>query len=193
MNRKELLILLIVVIAMSSRFLFLIDGVSVMPNFTAVGAIAILGAVHFKGMRKWLIPLGILWISDLILNNVVYGQYFDHFQVFGEFWVYLSFIIVGFLAYSMMKKASWGRLIVTSLAAGVVFYLITNFGVWINAASPYSKDFSGLLQSYQAGLPFFRNTLLGNLFYGFVLFGAYEFIAIKFQVFKPVLGTDLST
>ena len=188
MKAKEILILLLIVVAMSTRFVFLIDGESVLPNFTAVGAIAILGAVYLTGIKKWLFPLGVLWASDLILNNVIYHQYFDHFQVFGEIWVYISIGLIGLLAIRIMKKKTWTRLAITSILAGVLFYLITNFGVWLNSSSPYPKDINGLVQCYEAGIPFFRNTLISNLLFSFALFGIYETIAKKASGLKPELS-----
>ena len=187
MSKKELIIFFLILIAMASRFLFIVDGQSLIPNFTAVGAIAILGAAHLKGFKKWIIPMVVLWMSDLILNNLVYAEYYEHFMIFGSLWVYGSIVVIGILAYYLMKKASWSRLLVTSLAGGVLFYLITNAGVWISPQSPYSKDLSGLMQSYTAAIPFFRNTLLGNVFYSFVLFGAYEYLATKIHYLEPLL------
>lgn len=179
MTRKEIIVVLLILIAMASRFLFIVDGESILPNFTAVGAIAIFGASLLKGFRKWMIPLVVLWISDLILNNVIYAAYYEHFQVFGSLWVYSSILLIGLIAYKLMQKASWTRLALTCTVAAVLFFLITNAGVWLSPSSPYAKDISGLMQSYTAGLPFFRNTLLGNLFFGFSLFGAYEYLAYK--------------
>ena len=169
-----LAVVLLIILGISTRFIFLIDGESILPNFSAIGAVAIFGACYFKGLNKWIIPLTILWISDIILNNVFYSQYYDGFQVFGSFWVYSSFIIAGFLAYKMMSKPSWGKLLLTGVTAGVVFYIISNFGVWMTG-SLYPKTIAGLIACYEAGLPFFRNTILGNVFYSFVLFGLYEF------------------
>ncbi len=187
MKKKEILIVMLILVAMSTRFLFIVDGESLLPNFTAVGAIAIFGACYLKGFKKWIIPLAVLWISDLILNNIIYGAYYEHFQVLGSMWVYGSFLLIGLVAFRMMQKANWTRLALTSLTAAVLFFLITNFGVWVSATSPYSKDLSGLVQSYVAGIPFFRNTLLGNLFFGFALFGSYEMLASRIKEIEPLI------
>ena len=129
---NALIVVLLVIIGISTRFLFLIDGESILPNFSAVGAVAIFGACYFKGVSKWIIPLAILWVSDLILNNVFYAQYYESFQVVGNLWVYLSFIVAGLIAYKVMRKPSWGGLAFTGISAGVVFFLISNFGVWMS-------------------------------------------------------------
>ena len=56
---------------------------------------------------------------------------------------------------------------------GLIFFLLTNFSVWLFTPW-YSKDISGLLYCYTLALPFFRNTLAGNVFYAFSFFGIYE-------------------
>ena len=187
MNKKHLIIGVLIIIAMFSRFFFIQGGESILPNFTAIGAIALLGACHLKGAQKFILPLFILWTTDLVLNNVVYAEYFDSFSFVGSFWVYGSFLLIGIVGYFMMKKASWGRLAVTSLAAAVIFYLVTNFGSWLSSPL-YTKDFAGLIASYEAGLPFFRNAILGNLIYGFALFGAYEWFAARDNALEPLMN-----
>jgi len=112
-----LAIVLLIILGISTRFIFLIDGESILPNFS----------------------------------------------------------VAGIIAYKMMNKPSWGKLLITGITAGVVFYIISNFGVWMTG-NLYPKTFAGLIMSYEAGLPFFRNTILGNVFYSFVLFGLYEFV-----------------
>lgn len=188
MKKKEIIVLLLIIVAMATRFLFIVDGVSIIPNFTAVGAIAILGATHLNGLKKWVLPLVVLWLSDLILNNVVYAQYYDSFQVFGSPWVYGSILLIGLLAYFMMRKPSWGKLALTGLGGAILFFLVTNFGVWISPTSPYAKDIGGLVSSYEMGIPFFRNTLLGNLVFSFALFGAYEYLALKLSDIDAVIN-----
>ncbi len=186
-----LVITSLIILAMATRFLFLIDGSSVLPNFSAVGAVAIVGAIYFRGIYRFIVPFLILWLSDLILNNGFYSQYYDGFQLFGDSFVYLGFLAIAAVAYLIMKKSSWTGLVITGLTGAVAFYLITNLGVWITSGM-YTKDLSGLLASYEAGIPFFRNTLLGNLFYSFILVGLFEFGIAKWmnleehKAFAPV-------
>jgi len=107
MNKRFFLALVLILVGIASRFIFLIDGESVLPNFSAVGAVALFGATYFKGASKWMIPLTLLWLSDLILNNVFYAEYYDSFQVLGSMWVYGAFILTGIVGYLLMRKASW--------------------------------------------------------------------------------------
>jgi len=187
MNRKEVVVLILLVIAIATRFIFIQFGQSAIPGFTAIGAMMILGATYFQGWKKWIVPIALFWISDLIVNNVVYAEYYETAQIFGSPWVYLSYILILGLAYIMMKKVSVLRLLFTCTTAAVVFYLVTNFGSWIHPTAPYTKDFSGLMQSYQAGIPFFRNGLVGDVLFGFVFFGLYElFTQIRQEASAPL-------
>jgi hypothetical protein len=56
-----------------------------------------------------------------------------------------------------------------------LFFLVTNFGWWATG-SIYEPTFAGLVQCYAQGLPFFKNTLLGDLFFAVLLFGGYAVV-----------------
>jgi hypothetical protein len=64
-----------------------------------------------------------------------------------------------------------------------LFFLITNFGVWISGTM-YTFDLQGLITCYVMALPFFKGTLLGFICYSTFLFGALEFSKRKFQISK---------
>lgn len=177
-TKQYIVLFLLLVVGIATRFLFILDGESVLPNFSAVGAVAIFGAFYFKGALRFVAPLAILWLSDIILNNAVYGQYYDSFQYFGSMAVYSAFIVCGLIAYRMMQRPSWLRLFSTSIATGIIFFLITNAASWY-ANPAYPQTISGLMMSYEAGIPFFRNTILSNLVFSFVFFGIYEFVATR--------------
>ena len=146
-------------------------------NFTPIGGMALFGAAYYS-KRYWvfIIPLVSMWLADLVLNNVVYARYFDHFVWFyqGCYWTYGAFILIGLIGIVTLKKTRVQNIILASLLASIVFFLVSNYGVWASATM-YPKDFSGLITCYTAGLPFFKNTLLGDLVYTGVLFGAFEF------------------
>jgi len=150
------------------------------PNFTAVGATALFGAAYFtKKYWAFLIPFLALWISDLILNNVVYGAYFEGFTFFADFmiWNYIAFGLMILLGSKVLKKVKPLNLLGASLGASAIFFLVTNFGSWyIDIANVYPKNFTGLMAAYAAGLPYLLSTIVGDLFYVGVLFGAFELI-----------------
>lgn len=145
-------------------------------NFTPVGGIAVFGS-YFLGRKIWalLVPLFSLWLSDLFINNIIYPiqypQYYEGFTLFGSFWVYSSFLLIIPIAWGLLSTFTLPRLALTGFSTASLFFLITNFGSWLNNPI-YPQNFSGLLTSYVAGLPFFQNTLLGDICYLVILFGA---------------------
>ena len=158
------------------------------PNFAPIGGMALFGAAYF-GKRYWafLVPIVSMWISDLVLNNAVYGQYFDHFVWFyrGSLFTYGAFALIVVLGIFALKKVRIPNLIASALGASVIFFLVSNFGVWFSGMM-YPKTFGGLMACYTAGLPFFQNTLAGDLVYTAVLFGAFELSARRFPQLQLV-------
>jgi len=147
------------------------------PNFAPIGGMALFGAAYFT-QRYWafIVPIVSMWISDLVLNNIVYGQYFDHFIWFstGSLFTYSAFALIVLLGIVTLKKIRIINLVGSALGASVIFFIVSNFGVWF-LGTMYPKDFGGLMTCYLMGIPFFPNTVLGDLFYTAVLFGAFEF------------------
>ena len=156
------------------------------PNFAPIGAMALFGAAYFsQRYLAFAIPIISMWLSDLVLNNVVYGQYFDHFVWFyqGFYWTYGAFIVIGFVGFFMLKKVQLKSVALASLLAAVLFFVISNFGVWASGTM-YPKNVSGLLACYTAAIPFFKNTLMGNLVYSGVLFGAFELAQSRIPILR---------
>ncbi|MCH8569279.1 MAG: hypothetical protein LAT67_13475 [Balneolales bacterium] len=158
-NTKFFLICGIIVIAVLSRFL------PFPPNVAPIAAIALFGGAYFKDKRMaLLIPVVIMLISDLII-----GLHSTLLFVYGSF---ALIVLIGFM---LGKKISPLRIAGASVGASVIFYLVTNFGVWL--VSPYYPfTLEGLLASYTMAIPFFHYTLLGDLFYTSVIFGSFELI-----------------
>lgn len=138
------------------------------PNFAPIGAIALFGGVYLSRKIALILPLLAMVISDLFL-----GFYFLPLMLV----VYFCFLICVFLGFRLKNQKKLSTVFGYSLLVSVVFYLLTNFAVWIFTGW-YPKNFSGLIQCYFMALPFFKNTLLGNLFYTSLFFGVYEAIRI---------------
>lgn len=143
-------------------------------NFTPIGAVALFGTAYFT--RRWvaiLAPLIILWLSDLFINNAIYSQYYEGFQWLGSLWVYGAFALISLMGMAALRRVTATRVGGSALAASVLFFIVTNFGVWASGGM-YPKTTEGLMACFAAGIPFFGNTLMGDLFYSVVLFGAFE-------------------
>lgn len=157
------------------------------PNFTPLAAIALFSGTylfHHKGIRQTIkssllsnrintiiqnifpfaVPLAALVLSDFFI-----GFYNPIVMVF----VYGSFVLSIFIGRLIRTKITASKITIGSLIGSIQFYLLTNFAVWLIPGSLYSKTLDGLIASYVAGIPFFRNTIMGDLFYVGVIFGSY--------------------
>ena len=150
-------------------------------NFAPIGGMALFGAAYF-GKRYWafVIPIVSMWLSDLVLNNVVYGAYFDHFVWFysGSLFTYTAFALIVVLGIFTLKKVKPGKLIISAIGASAIFFVVSNFGVWISSGI-YPHTTAGVQACYVAGLPFLKNTFSGDLVYTVILFGLFELAQYK--------------
>lgn len=143
------------------------------PNFTPIAAIALFGGTFLK--RKdlaFLVPVAAMLLSDLVIGF--------HTTMLP---VYLSFIAIVALGLILQKRLTVVNTLSASLAASVLFYLVTNFATWSSGMMPYPLNVAGLMQSYIAGLPFLFNGILGDLFYTSVLFGAVYFASSRQAIY----------
>ena len=156
-----------------------------MPNFTPIGAIALFGGAYLKNRyHAFLIPMISLWLSDLILNNFIFSFYSEFTWFYpGFLWQYASFILIIVIGYLFLKKLNFKNVFITTVLSSLLFFIITNFGVWISG-SMYTLDFQGLITCYTMALPFFKGTLLGFMCYSTLLFGVLEFSKRKFKLSK---------
>ncbi len=142
------------------------------PNFTPVMAIALFGGAYFQDKKMaFFVPFVAMFVSDLFI-----GLHSTIFFVYGGF---ALVVLIGFL---LKDRVSFSGVLGTGLAGAVVFFLITNFGAWL---AMYPHTLKGFTTAYVAAIPFFRYTLLGNLIYIPMLFGAFELATRKI----PALNT----
>ena len=122
------------------------------PNFTPIGAMAILSGGLFKSLRVGLImPLAAMLLSDLIL-----GLHSSMLFVYG------SITIITLCCHFLLRKLNLISMCLAVVFATVVFFLITNFGAWFSHGM-YPHNAQGLELAYVAGLPFLLNSLLANI------------------------------
>ncbi len=151
------------------------------PNFTALGAAALFGGAYLSRKYGILVPIIALFLSDLLLNNLIYAKQFPHkydgFIVLQTqtLWSYGALLLIVFMGSRFIREGKILSLVGTSFGASVVFFLITNFAVWLGSTR-YPDSLSGLFMSYGAGIPFFWNTVAGDLLFVAVFFGGYEIV-----------------
>ncbi|MBK7629374.1 MAG: hypothetical protein IPJ23_01370 [Ignavibacteriales bacterium] len=145
------------------------------PNFAPIAAMALFGGAYFsKKSFAFAIPLIAIFLTDLIIGIYSYAWI-----------VYISFALIVVLGIFMLKIVSVKKLIFASVTASISFFVITNFGVWA-LGTLYPKTPAGLMASYTAAIPFFQNSLIGDLFFVGVMFGVYELIKHKVPALAKV-------
>lgn len=154
-----------------------------MPNFSPLGAIGLFGAAYFtKKWQAFLIPIAATWLSDLFINNVIYARYYLEFTWFyeGFYWQYGSYLLITLAGLMILKNVNPQRVLAGALCSSAIFFLVSNFGCW----SAYPQTLAGLMACYAAGIPFLKGTVLGDLFYSAVLFGAFVLAQRQFPVLR---------
>jgi hypothetical protein len=150
-------------------------------NFTAVGAMCLFGGAYFE--RRWqafAVPLAALLLSDLVLAATVYG-----FESLTHVWMsYLLFGLTVLLGMTLRKRVSLARVTLAAIGASLMFFLVSNFHVWIVGHGGYPYTPAGLMACYLAAIPFAQNMLLGNLLFSAILFGGYELLASQWPVLR---------
>lgn len=157
MKNKDIIFFGIILLAAAFCRLVIPDS---LPNFSPIAAIALFSGACIQDRRFAIIlPLASLFLSDLVLG--LHGT---------MFFTYAGFMGI-FLIGRYFKPRLGLSMLLASLAGSIFFYLITNFGYWI-LYSP-EKSLGGIFKAYFDAIPFFRNTLAGDLFFSTCLFGLF--------------------
>ena len=160
MNYRNLTILSMIVLAVITRLL------PHPPNVAPITGIALFAGCNIKDKNlAFMLPLLCMFVTDLFLG----------FHVIMPF-VYISFMCISYIGISS-KKINNG----TILGSSLLFFLVTNFGVWYLG---YPNTLAGLVSCYTLALPFFVNTIIGDLFFTHSL--SYSFGKLKERY--PVLS-----
>lgn len=145
-----------------------------LPNFAPVAAMALFAGYFFRSaLLALLVPLSVMAVSDWLFAG-------------GYHWAVMA-PVYGMLALPVLLRG-WLRrafdlrqarpimpllgLFSCGLMSSVLFFLVTNFGVWCGFGM-YDRSVVGLLQCYAQAIPFFRYTLAGDMFFTVALFGSY--------------------
>lgn len=166
---RVLMLIVLVFAAASARLL------PHLHNLAPMTAVTLFAAAYLPS-RRWsvFLPLVAMFLSDVVLYATKDVAYRDQ-ALSNMLFVYPAFAVVAGLGQWLRGRVTVGRAIGTALACSVVFFLITNFGAWLTLSrmTPpmYSQTFSGLIDCYIAGVPFFRGTFAGDLLYTAALFG----------------------
>jgi hypothetical protein len=133
------------------------------PNFTPIGAMALFsGAYLGRRALAFAAPLGAMLLSDVVLG------------FYSGMWVtYLAVALIVMVGWVALSRVSALRVAGAAVASSVLFFLVSNFGTWA-LSGMYPHTGAGLSACYVAAIPFFQNTLAGDLFYAALLFGGFR-------------------
>ena len=135
------------------------------PNFTPIGAMALFsGAYLTRRGLAFAVPLAAMMLSDAVLG-------FHSGMPF----VYGSVALIVAIGWLALKRVSSLRVVAAALVSSVLFFVVTNFGTWA-VSGMYPMTLAGLAACYVAAIPFFQNTVVGDLFYTGVLFGGFALL-----------------
>lgn len=157
MNKERLITLSLMVVAAA------VSRLAPHPyNFTPVAAIALFSGAQFERRSlAFAVPL-----LALLLSDVVIGFY-------AQMWVvYAAFALIVCIGFALRGRAQFLPVAIGTLSGAILFFLMTNFAPLVGNQL-YPQNLDGILQSYAAGIPFFRNTLLSDIFYSALLFGGF--------------------
>ncbi len=179
-NIRNSVLILMIILAAAARFIHL-DNQSVWANFTPVGAVSLFGGAYFTDKKKaYLVPLLMLFVSDLGINYLYFHKFVWFYS--GSIWIYVSFAAMVYIG-TKLPKINVANVVLASFAAVVVHWLLTDINPWLYG-NLYAKSSIGYFQSLFAAIPFERSLMLGNLIYGFILFGGFELAKEKFPSLK---------
>lgn len=166
LNSRNLFVLILITASVALRV------ADVLPyNFSPIAAIALFGGAMFTNRALgFVLPLLVLFISDVFI-----GFHDTMVAVYG------SFMLVTLIGQLVRKNPTMLNAVSGSLAGSVIFFLITNAAAWFGNAY-YTQDIAGLLNSYALGVPFFRGTVMGDLFFTLVFFGTFQLAKYRFPL-----------
>lgn len=135
------------------------------PNFTPVIALALFGGVYLPKKQAVLLPVLFYVIADYVIGFHALILY-----------TWGSMAVIALMGTYLKNKNSRKNIFGASLAAALLYFIVTNFGVWLTYTT-YPRTWAGLVECYVAAIPYFRNSLISTVIYTFVLFGSFEWIA----------------
>jgi hypothetical protein len=112
----------------------------------------------------FIVPFLALFLSDLVLglhNSMIF--------------VYAGFALTVAIGFLLKNRVTITNTAFATVISSLLFFLLTNLGAWMTSGL-YARSAEGLMQAYVAGIPFFQNSLLGNLLFVAVIFGGYHLL-----------------
>jgi hypothetical protein len=166
MNKRLMVLTGIVVAAAMARL------IPHPPNMTPIAAMALFGGAFLPNRRlAFALPLAAMLLSDLILGLAVYGKVLLTSQPI----VYACLLATVAMGKLIRDRRSVLKVGTVTVVSSSLFFGITNLAVWASG-SLYPRTSAGLVTCYTAAIPFFRNSLIGDMAFVAILFGGFALL-----------------
>ncbi len=184
LETKDLFILALILIAAAWRIMMWNETtrIDAIAAFTPIGAMALFGGAYFSRGKALIFPILILWISDVMLNKLVF---FGEWMLFydGWYWTYGAFGLMALVASYSMKNKNIVTFLGSSVLIVFIHWIVTDLGVWLSG-SAYPPTLAGFWACLVAAIPFELKMLAGTVGYGSVMFGSFEYMKRKISVIE---------
>ena len=125
-------------------------------NFTPIIALAIMSSYFFRNVNfSYVVMLFSMLLADFFIG-------FYSYMLF----VYVSLFLIVLIFFKISKKMNYKNLFIFSFFGSVIFFLISNFGVWL-VGNLYERNINGLIECYFMAIPFFKNTIISTLIFSY--------------------------
>jgi hypothetical protein len=132
------------------------------PNVALFGALSVFCGAYLRGPLAWIIPLGGIIASDFLGEFLgVAGIY--RYTAISMILNYVGFAAMVGVGHLLRLRDSWDVVLGTSIAGSVAFFIISNFGCWLDPVMKYSTNLNGLVDCFISAIPFFRNSFLSDV------------------------------
>ena len=125
-------------------------------NFTPIIALAIMSSYFFRNVN---------FAYTVMLFSMLLADFFIGFYSYMLF-VYVSLFLIVLIFFKISKKMNYKNLFIFSFFGSVIFFLISNFGVWL-VGNLYERNINGLIECYFMAIPFFKNTIISTLIFSY--------------------------
>ncbi len=177
-GRLIIFTLLLVALATGSKYFFGPD--LNWSGFSPVIAIALFSGMIIKQKNmSFILPLLALFLSDAVIQFLCNQDIFPYAGFYSGQWINYLILLSATLIGWALKGRKYSSLFAGAIAAPTVFFLASNFMVWAGAQITYTKDFNGLMNCYEAGLPFYRNSLIATMIFLPVILFVFNYLTKK--------------
>jgi hypothetical protein len=177
-SNGRLIIFTLILIALATACKYFFGPDLEWSGFSPVIAIALFSGFIIKQKdMSFLLPLIALFISDVAIQLLHNADLFPYAGFYSGQWKNYLILMTATLIGWLLKGRSNSSLLAGVIAAPTVFFLLSNFAVWMGTTEAiYTKDFSGLMTCYAAGLPFYKNALMATIVFLPVILFTYNYM-----------------